>query len=46
MSNDIKSLTWLTDIHVEFCRHLTRNALYQSINQAAGEIVVITGGCR
>jgi predicted MPP superfamily phosphohydrolase len=43
MSVDIKRLTWLTDIHLEFCSHQTRNALYQSINQAGGEIVVITG---
>jgi predicted MPP superfamily phosphohydrolase len=41
--NDIESLTWLTDLHLEFCSHRTRNDLYQSINQAAGEIVVITG---
>ena len=43
MSDHIKSLTWLTDLHLEFCSHRTRNQLYQSINQAAGEIVVITG---
>ena len=41
--NDIESLTWLSDPHLEFCRHRTRNDLYRSINQAAGEIVVITG---
>ena len=43
MPDDIKSLTWLTDPHLEFCSHLTRKDLYQSINHAAGEIVVITG---
>ena len=43
MPDEIKSLTWLTDIHLEFCSHLTRNELYRSINDAAGEIVVITG---
>ena len=43
MPDDIKSLIWLTDPHLEFCSHRTRNGLYQSINQAAGEIVVITG---
>ena len=43
MPDDIKSLTWLTDPHLEFCSHLTRNDLYRSINHAAGEIVVITG---
>ena len=43
MSDHIKSLIWLTDLHLEFCSHRTRNQLYQSINQAAGEIVVITG---
>ena len=41
--NDIESLTWLSDPHLEFCSHRTRNDLYRSINQAAGEIVVITG---
>jgi predicted MPP superfamily phosphohydrolase len=41
--NDIETLTWLTDPHLEFCSHRTRNDLYRSINQAAGEIVVITG---
>ena len=43
MPDDIKSLIWLTDPHLEFCSHLTRNDLYRSINHAAGEIVVITG---
>ena len=43
MSDHINSLTWLTDLHLEFCGHRTRDQLYQSINQAAGEIVVITG---
>jgi predicted MPP superfamily phosphohydrolase len=43
MSEDIKSLIWLSDLHLEFCSHQTRNALYQSINQAVGDIVVITG---
>jgi predicted MPP superfamily phosphohydrolase len=43
MSDHINSLTWLTDLHLEFCSHRTRNQLYQSINLAAGEIVVITG---
>jgi predicted MPP superfamily phosphohydrolase len=42
-TNDIESFTWLTDPHLEFCSHRTRHDLYQSINQAAGEIVVITG---
>jgi predicted MPP superfamily phosphohydrolase len=41
--NDIESLTWLSDPHLEFCSHRTRKDLYRSINQAAGEIVVITG---
>ena len=43
MSEDIKSLIWLSDLHLEFCSHRTRNQLYQSINQAVGDIVVITG---
>ncbi len=43
MPEKITSLTWLTDIHLEFCSHRTRNSLYQSINEAAGETVVITG---
>ena len=43
MPNDNKSLIWLTDPHLEFCSHRTRSGLYQSVNQAAGEIVVITG---
>jgi predicted phosphodiesterase len=43
MPDDIKNLIWLTDIHLEFCSHQTRHDLYQSINQAAGQIVVITG---
>jgi predicted MPP superfamily phosphohydrolase len=42
-SDQIESLTWLTDLHLEFCSHRTRNQLYQDINQAPGEIVVITG---
>jgi 3',5'-cyclic-AMP phosphodiesterase len=42
-SDQIESLTWLTDLHLEFCSHRTRNQLYQAINQAPGEIVVITG---
>jgi len=42
-SDQIESLTWLTDLHLEFCSHQTRNLLYQAINEAAGEIVVITG---
>ena len=42
-SDQINSLTWLTDLHLEFCSHRTRSHLYQAINQAAGEIVVITG---
>jgi predicted MPP superfamily phosphohydrolase len=43
MPDDINSLIWLTDIHLEFFSHRTRHDLYRSINQAAGEIVVITG---
>jgi 3',5'-cyclic-AMP phosphodiesterase len=43
MPDDIQSLTWLTDPHLEFCSHLTRSDLYRSINRAASEIVVITG---
>src|SRR6516225_3861508 len=43
MSENVKSLTWLTDPHLEFCSHRTRYQLYHSINQAAGEIVIITG---
>jgi predicted phosphodiesterase len=43
MPDDIKSLIWLTDLHLEFCSHQTRRDLYQSVNHAAGEIVVITG---
>ena len=43
MPDDITSFIWLTDIHLEFCSHRKRNALYQSINQAVGEIVVLTG---
>jgi 3',5'-cyclic-AMP phosphodiesterase len=43
MPDDIQSLTWLTDPHLEFCSHLTRSGLYRSINRAASEIVVITG---
>ncbi len=43
MADDINSLIWLTDIHLEFCSHRRRHDLYRSINQAAGEIVVITG---
>ena len=39
----LESFTWLTDPHLEFCSHRIRHDLYQSINQAAGEIVVITG---
>src|SRR6516225_7777616 len=42
-SDPINSLTWLTDLHLEFCSHRTRNQLYHAINHAAGEIVVITG---
>jgi hypothetical protein len=42
MPDDIKSLIWLTDLHIKFCGHQTRNDLYQSVNQAPGEIVVIT----
>ena len=43
MPDDIKSLIWLTDPHLEFCSHQTRIRLYRSINQAPGDIVVITG---
>jgi predicted MPP superfamily phosphohydrolase len=43
MPDDINSLIWLTDIHLEFCSHRRRHDLYRFINQAAGEIVVITG---
>src|SRR5260370_37778614 len=43
MSNHVESLTWLTDLHLEFCSHRTRDRFYHSINQAPGEIVVITG---
>jgi predicted phosphodiesterase len=43
MSDHVESLTWLTDPHLEFCSHRTRHLLYHSINQAAGEIVIITG---
>jgi predicted MPP superfamily phosphohydrolase len=43
MPDDIKSLIWLTDLHLEFCSHQTRHDLFHSVNQAAGEIVVITG---
>jgi len=43
MSDNVESLTWLTDPHLEFCSHQTRRRLYHSINQAAGEIVIITG---
>ncbi len=43
MSDYIKSVAWLTDLHLEFCSHRTRNHLYRSINQTAGEIVIITG---
>jgi DNA-binding protein HU-beta len=43
MSNHVESLTWLTDLHLEFCSHRTRDRFYHSINQAPGEIVIITG---
>ena len=43
MSNHLESLTWLTDLHLEFCSHRTRDRFYHSINQAPGEIVIITG---
>jgi len=43
MSDNVESLTWLTDPHLEFCGYRTRHQLYDSINQAAGEIVLITG---
>ena len=43
MSDNVESLTWLTDPHLEFCSHRTRRQLYHSINHAAGEIVIITG---
>ena len=43
MSDNVESLTWLTDPHLEFCSHRTRLQLYHSINHAAGEIVIITG---
>ena len=43
MSNQVESLTWLTDLHLEFCSHRTRDRFYHSINQAPGEIVIITG---
>jgi predicted MPP superfamily phosphohydrolase len=43
MSDNVESLTWLTDPHLELCSYQTRHQLYDSINQAAGEIVIITG---
>jgi len=43
MSDHVESLTWLTDLHLEFCGYRTRHQLYDSINQAPGEIVIITG---
>lgn len=43
MSDHVESLIWLTDPHLEFCSHRTRQLLYRSINQATGEIVIITG---
>jgi predicted MPP superfamily phosphohydrolase len=43
MPDDIQRMIWLTDLHLEFCSHQTRHDLYRSINQASGEIVVITG---
>jgi predicted MPP superfamily phosphohydrolase len=43
MSNHVESLTWLTDLHLELCSHRTRDRFYHSINQAPGEIVIITG---
>jgi 3',5'-cyclic-AMP phosphodiesterase len=43
MSDHVESLIWLTDPHLEFCSHRTRQLLYRSINQANGEIVIITG---
>ena len=43
MSNHVESLAWLTDLHLEFCSHRTRDRFYHSINQAPGEIVIITG---
>ena len=43
MSDNVESLTWLTDPHLEFCGYRTRHQLYDSINQEAGEIVLITG---
>src|SRR5271165_2912220 len=43
MSNHIESLSWLTDLHLEFCSHRTRDRFYHSINQAPGESVIITG---
>ena len=43
MPDKNESLIWLTDPHLEFCSHQVRIRLYQSINQAAGETVVITG---
>jgi predicted MPP superfamily phosphohydrolase len=43
MCNHVESLTWLTDLHLEFCSHRTRDRFYHSINQAPGEIVIITG---
>jgi predicted MPP superfamily phosphohydrolase len=43
MPDHVASLTWLTDPHLEFCGPRTRHQLYDSLNQAAGEIVIITG---
>jgi predicted MPP superfamily phosphohydrolase len=42
-SSPVESLTWLSDLHLEFCSHRTRDRFYHSINQAPGEIVIITG---
>ena len=43
MSDHVESLTWLTDPHLELCGYRARHQLYDSINQAPGEIVIITG---
>jgi hypothetical protein len=34
MSNYVESLTWLTDLHLEFCSHRTRDRFYHSNRDA------------